>query len=162
MAGNSTGMSLEDISIEKVGAGNFTIFLGLVRKLAAYERLSPPDESAAARLRADCLSHPPRYKAYIATLHGIPVGYVTFYFTYSTFLALPTLFLEDIFVDEEHRREGIGRALFTFCRNEARRRGCGRIEWLVLTWNEPALTFYERCGGKRLDWYPYRIERDAM
>lgn len=162
MPGNITGMSSPGITIEKVGRGNFEPFLGLVRQLAGYERLVPPDDAAAARLKADCFSDPPRYEAYIASLRGRPVGYVTFYLTYSTFLALPTLFLEDIFVEDGYRGSGVGKALFDFCRSEAKRRGCGRVEWLVLTWNEPALRFYEKCGGKRLDWYFYRLEHDRM
>jgi GNAT superfamily N-acetyltransferase len=87
----------------------------------------------------------------------VPAGYVTFYLTYSTFLARPSFYLEDIFVREEFRHRGIGRELFSFCRKLARERGCGRMDWQVLTWNEPAIRFYENEGGKRLDWYSYRI-----
>lgn len=153
---------MPDLVIGKVHEGNFEVFLSLVRHLATYERLTPPDDAAAVRLLTDCLSDPPRYEAYIAILNGTPTGYVMFYFMYSTFLALPTLYLEDIFVEGEYRRMGIGKALFDFCRSEAKKRGCGRLEWLVLTWNEPALRFYEKCGGQRLDWYPYRIGPDRM
>ncbi|MBN1194594.1 MAG: GNAT family N-acetyltransferase [Methanomicrobiaceae archaeon] len=150
------------ITIEKVDPASFPEFLHLIDKLAEYEHLAPPDDEAKKRLRADGLSARPRYEAYLGYLDGIAVGYVTFYLTYSTFLARPTLFLEDIFVLEAHRKTGIGRAMFDFCRREAADRGCGRLDWMVLTWNEPAIRFYERCGGTRQDWYVYRIEGDRF
>jgi GNAT superfamily N-acetyltransferase len=90
------------------------------------------------------------------------VAYVTFLFTYSTFLALPTLYLEDIFVLEECRGQGIGTQLFDFCKKEKGERGCGRMEWLVLTWNALAIRFYERSGGKRLDRHAYRLDREMF
>jgi GNAT superfamily N-acetyltransferase len=150
------------ITIEKVNHASFDGFLHLIEKLAEYEHLAPPDDEAKERLKADGLSGRPCYEAYLGYLDGIPVGYVTFYLTYSTFLARPTLFLEDIFVLEAHRKTGVGRAMFDFCRREAADRGCGRIDWMVLTWNEPAIRFYERCGGTRQDWYLYRIEADRF
>ena len=146
--------------MERVSCANFDQFLDLLVDLANYERLDPPGPEEAERLRSDCLSDPPRYEAYLCRVDGTTTGYVTFYFTYSTFLAKPTPFLEDIFVLEEYRSRGIGGMLFDFCRSEAKTRGCGRLDWLVLTWNETAIRFYERHGGKRMNWYPYRLERE--
>lgn len=150
------------IRIEPVTPGNFFELLQLIDGLAQYEHLDPPDHAARERLFTDAFSDPPHYEAYLARADGIPVGYVTFYLTYSTFLALPSLYLEDIFVRKEFRHRSIGRELFGFCRNIARERGCGRMDWQVLTWNEPAIRFYENGGGKRLDWYAYRIERQEL
>jgi GNAT superfamily N-acetyltransferase len=150
------------ITIEKVNRQNFDQFLTLIEKFAEYEHLTPPDADARARLRADGLSDNPDYEAYLGYLEGIPVAYVTFYVTYSTFLARPTLFLEDIFILEEYRHAGIGRKMFEFCKDAAAKRNCGRIDWMVLTWNKPAIDFYEKCGGKRMDWYAYRIEREGF
>jgi GNAT superfamily N-acetyltransferase len=143
--------------IEPVTPANFPVLLQLIDGLAHYEHLDPPDAAARGRLYADAFSDPPRYEAFLAMEGDEPAGYVTFYLTYSTFLARPSLYLEDIYVREEFRHRGIGRELFRFCRDIARERGCGRMDWQVLTWNEPAIRFYENAGGKRLDWYAYRI-----
>ena len=148
--------------IEPVTPENFSGLLQLIAGLAEYEHLDPPDEAARERLYADAFSDPPRYEAYLAIADGVPAGYVTFYFTYSTFLARPTLYLEDIFVLEAFRHRGIGRELFRFCRDIAKERGCGRMDWQVLTWNETAIRFYENEGGKRLEWYAYRIGREEL
>jgi len=129
----------------------------LIDQLAHFEKLDPPDEKAKKRLESDALSDHPPYEAFLAYLDNKPVGYITYFFTYSTFLGKPTLFLEDIFVLENARKKGIGKELFRFCLKEAMRRGCGRLEWTVLTWNRVAIEFYEQMGGKRLDWYFYRI-----
>jgi len=148
--------------IERVGQENFDTFVYLIEKLAEYEKLNPPDEEAKLRLRGDAFSDNPRYEAYLGTIDGKPAGYITFYFTYSTFMAKPTLYLEDIFVLEEYRKRGLGKALFEFCRDVARQRGCSRMDWTVLTWNEPSIEFYENQGAKRQDWYLYRLEGDGI
>jgi len=107
---------------------------------------------------------PPRPRSVLlAELDGRPVGYAAYFETYSTFLARPTLYLEDIFVLEEARGRGVGRALMGALAREAVRRGCGRMEWLVLAWNHPAMGFYERLGACRLDdWVPYRLTADDL
>jgi GNAT superfamily N-acetyltransferase len=150
------------LSIERVTAENFDEFLGLVEKLAEYERLDPPDDEAKARLRRDGLADPPLYEACLGRLHGAPAGYAIFFPTYSSFLARPTLYLEDLFVLEKHRRGGIGQALFEYCVGQARERGFGRMEWCVLDWNEPAIRFYEKNGARRLGWLFYRLDRKAI
>lgn len=148
--------------MEKVCAGNFTEFISLIRNLAEFEHLVPPDAAAEERLRADALGKNPRYEAYLAKCGEYAAGYVTFYFTYSTFLARPTLYLEDIFVPEKFRGQGIGHHMLSFCRGIARDRGCGRMEWMVLDWNEPAIRFYTKSGAKKLDWYVYRLDREDL
>ena len=145
------------VVIKEVNTETFDDFLGLIDKLAKYERLAPPDEEAKRRLRKDCLSDKPKYKALIGKVGDKSVSYVIFFFTYSSFLALPTLFLEDIFVLEECRRHGIGKRMFDFLREIAKREGCGRIEFTVLKWNKLAQEFYEKNGAKRLEWYLYRL-----
>jgi GNAT superfamily N-acetyltransferase len=137
-------------------------FLYLLGQLAAYEQLDPPDEHARLRLTAEILDARPKFEGYIGRLGDEPAGFITFCFTYSTFLAQPTLFLEDIFVLEQHRKQGLGTRLFSFCRNEARVRGCGRMDWMVLTWNKPSIEFYEKIGATRLGWHTYRLERGQL
>ncbi len=151
-----------DMLIKEVNRDNFDNFVYLIEKLAEYEKLDPPDEEAGTRLRNDAFSDNPRYEAHLGYIDGNPAGYVTYYFTYSTFQAKPVLYLEDIFVLEEYRKRGLGKELFEFCRGVARKRGCCRIDWTVLTWNTPSIEFYEKRGGRRQDWYLYRLEGDQI
>lgn len=151
-----------EISIDKVTPDNFEDFLHLVDALAEYEKLQPPDTAARERLRRHGLSENPRYEAYLARHDGQYAAYVIYFFNYSSFLAMPTLYLEDIFVLEEHRRKGIGSRLFRFCAERAVESGCGRIEFCVLTWNTPAQGFYEKNMAEKLDWYFYRLDRDRL
>lgn len=137
--------------------------LHLIEKLAEYERLTPPDEGARGRLLRDMFSTPPRLEAYLALRDGMPVGYALVFETYSSFLALPTLYLEDIFILPEHRRGGIGRKFFRTLVAEAHRRGCGRMEWTVLDWNTLAINFYEKLGAREMkQWKTFRLVRDDM
>jgi GNAT superfamily N-acetyltransferase len=145
------------VVIEKVKAETFDDFLGLIDKLAEYEKLPPPDDEAKRRLRRDCLSEKPKYEAFIGKIGDKPVSYIIYFFTYSSFLALPTLFLEDIFVLKDYRRQGIGQKMFDYLKETAKREGCGRIEFTVLKWNKSAQEFYEKNGAKRLEWFLYRL-----
>jgi GNAT superfamily N-acetyltransferase len=148
------------VIIKKVNAETFDDFLGLIEKLAEYEKLASPDEAAKRRLRRDCLSDKPKYEAFIGEVDGKPISYVIFFFTYSSFLALPTLFLEDIFVLEEYRRQGVGQKMFNFLKQTAKRERCGRIEFTVLNWNKPAQEFYEKNAANRLEWFLYRLGKE--
>ncbi len=143
--------------IKKVTSENFDSFLGLIDKLAEYEKLAPPDPDAKSRLRKDCLSGQPLYEAYVGEVDSKAVAYVICLFTYSSFLALPTLFLEDLFVLEAYRCRGIGQKMFDYCKQLAKSNGCGRMEFVVLDWNKPAQKFYDKNKAKRLDWYFYRL-----
>jgi GNAT superfamily N-acetyltransferase len=137
--------------------------ISLVRGLAAYEKLEPPDADAEARLVRDMFSTPPRIQAYLGECDGIAAGYAFVFETYSSFLALPTLYLEDLFVLPEYRGRKLGYALFTSMVAEAYRRGCGRMEWSVLSWNRLAINFYERLGASELkEWRVYRLVRADM
>jgi len=153
----------ENIKVEKVKKTNFNDFLYLVDKLAIYEKLTPPDKNAKDRLRKDCFSKNPKYEAYLASLNKKYVGYLIFFMSYSSFLALPTLYIEDIFVLKEYRKKGIGQILFDFCVSIASKRKCGRIEWHVLEWNKPAIDFYEKNNSVHLsDWKYYRLEKNKF
>ena len=137
--------------------------LGLIDALADYEHLPRPDAAARERLAHDATAAPPRFQALLAELAGAVVGYAIYFETYSTFLALPTLYLEDLFVLPEARHHGAGSALFSACAAEAVARGCGRMEWAVLTWNRLALDFYARFAAQPLDdWRPHRLTGDAL
>jgi GNAT superfamily N-acetyltransferase len=149
------------IVIEKVGEETFDDFLALIAELAEYEKLAPPDVEAKQRLRRDCLSDKPKYQAFMGKVGEKYVSYVIFFFTYSSFLALPTLFLEDIYVRGGYRQKGVGKMMFDFIKATAKREGCGRIEFTVLTWNKSAQKFYEKNKAKCLeDWYFYRLVKE--
>ncbi len=148
------------VTIEKVDAKNFDAFLGLIDKLAQYEKLAPPDQAAQERLRRDCLSEKPKYMSFMGKIGDQYVSYVIYFFTYSSFLALPTLFLEDLFILEEYRRSGVGKRMFDFIKEAANQEGCGRIEFTVLKWNKSAQQFYDKNGGKCLEWFFYRVEKE--
>ncbi|GIU78439.1 MAG: N-acetyltransferase [Bryobacteraceae bacterium] len=136
------------------------VLLQLILGLAEYEKLEPPDEAAQQRLVRDIFGEKPRLEAWLVFVDGEAAGYALVFETYSSFLALPTLYLEDIFVKPEHRGRGAGKALFLRLVEEAERRGCGRMEWVVLDWNRPALDFYERFGARRLnEWITMRLTR---
>jgi len=137
--------------------------LELIRALADYESLPPPDRAAGERLLRDAFGSRSRFDVYFATTDDLAVGYAFVFETYSSFLALPTLYLEDLFVLPDHRGRGAGKALFLHCVREAVRRGCGRMDWTVLDWNTSAREFYHRLGARHLsDWEYYRLDGEAM
>jgi GNAT superfamily N-acetyltransferase len=137
--------------------------LEMIDGLADYEKLQRPAADARERLIADAQADPPRFRTLLAEVDQTVVGYAIFFFTYSTFLARPTLYLEDIFVLPDRRGVGAGVALFRACAAEAVRQGCGRMDWEVLSWNEPSIRFYERLGARHLeDWLTFRLDGDAL
>lgn len=152
-----------DIRIRPVTSDDVDIFLDLVDAHADFEQMDRPDPEARTRLIRDALAEPPRYRAYLATIEGHDVGYAITHEAYSSFLARPTLFLEDIFVYSRYRGHGFGGVMFQYLVSEAVRLGCGRMEWMVQEWNEGAIRFYERRGAIELDeWRTYRIDQDQL
>jgi GNAT superfamily N-acetyltransferase len=132
--------------------------LKLIRGLAEYERLADEVEATTARVRAHGFGRRRYFETLICRRGGTPVGFALYFFTYSTFLARPTLYLEDLFVLPEERGTGAGKALLRALARIAVRRGCGRLEWAVLDWNRPAIGFYKRLGAKlRRQWILTRL-----
>jgi len=122
--------------------------LKLIRGLAEYERLAHEVEATTARVRAHGFGRRRYFETIICRRGGTPVGFALYFFTYSTFLARPTLYLEDLFVLPEERGAGAGKALLRALARIAVRSGCGRMEWAVLDWNRPAIRFYRRLGAQ--------------
>ena len=147
------------MTVVPLTSNRFDEFVDLLRALADYERLDPPDAAAVERLRRDALGLPRRFEAALAlNSKGRAVGYATWFHTYSTFLARPTMYLEDLFVRDDARESGAGSALFEHVRTLGAQRGCGRMEWQVLDWNTPAREFYHRRQATWMkDWLTYRI-----
>ena len=141
-------------------------FCRLVIALADFEKLTPPDAAAQARLIEDALGTKPRIEVWLAFVNDDtePCGYMIIVETYSSFLALPTLYLEDLFVLPERRKGGVGGALLKKVVSLAHERGCGRVEWTALDWNVNAQQVYEqRIGAKRMsEWLLYRMTRADM
>lgn len=138
-------------------------FLALVEALARYERLEPPAKDARERLLADAFGPRPRFTLLVGEDRGIVAAYAILVETYSSFLARPTLYIEDVFVDPARRRAGLGRAMMQAIAKEALGRGCHRIEGVVLAWNESAQDFYRATGGAVLgDWQLLRYDRAAI
>jgi GNAT superfamily N-acetyltransferase len=135
----------------------------LIRGLARYERLEGDVSMTEARLEETLFGTRPYAETLIAEADGKAVGFALFFHNYSTFLARPGIYLEDLFVLETHRGGGIGRALLTRLAAIAVERDCGRLEWSVLDWNQDAIGFYQRLGAKpSSDWTVYRLVGDAL
>jgi len=139
------------------------VILQLVRALAEYERA--PD--AVVATEQDFLRHgfgpAPRFSVLLAEQDGEVAGFALWFFTFSTWLGRPGLFLEDLFVRPQLRGRGIGKALMLELARTAVREGCGRFEWNVLDWNQPSIDFYRSLGARQLDeWVGCRVEGEAL
>src|SRR5690242_12691633 len=154
------------LDIRAATAADVPLILDFIRGLAEYERLLDQVEATEEHLRASLFpgtGGTPAAHCVIGSVDGTPAGFALYFFNYSTFLARPGLYLEDLFVKPEHRGAGLGKALLLHLAALARERGCGRMEWAVLDWNEPAIGFYEAIGAKRLlDWQICRLDRETL
>jgi GNAT superfamily N-acetyltransferase len=145
-------------------AADLPLILAFIRELAAYEQLSDAMTATEEKLRTTLFGDKPAAECVLAfAAGGAPAGFAVFFTNYSTFLAQPGLWLEDLFVRPAHRGQGIGRALLLHLAQLANTRGCGRMEWAVLDWNQPAIDFYEALGARRLrEWQICRLTGAAL
>lgn len=151
------------VRITPATSGDVPLLLSLIRGLAEYERLSHEVMATETALRETLFGDTPAAYAVIARIDEQPAGFALWFHTYSTFLARPGLHLEDLFVVPAWRGRGIGRALMAHVAGVAVARGCGRMEWAVLDWNEPAITFYRRLGADVMpDWRVCRVTGDRL
>jgi GNAT superfamily N-acetyltransferase len=152
-----------DFRIRPARVGDVPIILQLIRDLATYERA--PDEVVATeeQLIDVLFDERPGAEVLLAFEGESPVGFALYFYNFSTWLGRPGLYLEDLFVKPEKRGKGYGRALLVELARIARDRGCGRMEWAVLDWNEPAINFYRALGAKPMDeWTVFRLTRDEI
>ncbi len=153
-------------SIRSAQPADVPAVLGLIRALADYEKLGHEVVATEARLHAALFPAPgakPDAHCIIAEVAGAPAGFALYFFNFSTFLAKPGLYLEDLFVKPEFRGQGLGKALLLHLAKLANERGCGRMEWAVLDWNQPAIDFYESLGAKRLkEWQVCRLTGPSL
>ncbi|MEP6751397.1 MAG: GNAT family N-acetyltransferase [Candidatus Dormiibacterota bacterium] len=135
----------------------------LIRELAKFEKLENEVVLTEELLRAGLFGLRPYAEAVIAEEGSQPIGFALFFHTFSTFLARPGLYLEDLFVLADHRGRGVGRALLAHLAHLAVERECGRLEWAVLSWNQEAIRFYERLGAKpNSEWTVYRLAGEGL
>jgi GNAT superfamily N-acetyltransferase len=152
-----------DFAVRSARVEDVPIILQLIRDLATYER-APNEVSATEEQLVDVLfGEKPAAEVLLAFEKDTPVGFAVFFHNFSTWLGRPGLYLEDLFVKPEKRGKGYGRALLVELAKIARDRGCGRMEWAVLDWNEPAIKFYRALGAKPMEeWTVFRLTRDGI
>ena len=159
----SEEMSERSFEIRDADVADIPIIMQLIRDLATYER-APNDVIATEQdLREVLFGVEPAAKVVIAFEDTTPVGFAVYFFNFSTWLGRPGLYLEDLFVKPEMRGRGYGRALLVHLAKIARDHKCGRMEWAVLTWNDPAIQFYKKLGAAALDeWRVFRLTKDGI
>ena len=151
------------IQIRPAVEADASLILQFIRELAEYEKLSHEVRASESLLREHLFGPRPVAEAMIAELDGEAVGFALFFHNFSTFLGRPGIYLEDLFVRPHARGKGVGRALLTEIAKLAVRRKCGRLEWAVLDWNEPAIGFYKSLGAVPMDqWTIFRVTGDAL
>jgi GNAT superfamily N-acetyltransferase len=161
---NHHGMKTQsDFEIRRARVEDVPVILELIRDLATYER-APDEVTATEEQLVDVLfGERPAAEVLLAFEGRSPVGFALFFHNFSTWLGRPGLYLEDLFVKPEKRGKGYGRALLVALAKIAMERGCGRMEWAVLDWNEPAIKFYRALDAKPMDeWTVFRLTRDGI
>lgn len=151
------------VEIRVATESDVPLILSFIRALAEYERLADGVVATEDLLRTTLFREPRFAEVLIAESGGEAAGFALFFHNYSTFLARPGIYLEDLFVRPEMRGAGVGRALLVRLAQLAKERNCGRLEWAVLDWNESAIGFYKGIGAEALDdWTVYRLAGAAL
>lgn len=139
------------------------LIVRFIEALAEYEKLRHACKADEELIRRWLFGEVPRAYCIIAEWGGQPAGFALYFYNFSTFLARPGIYIEDVFVDPVFRRKGIAKALFVALAQKAQEEGCGRVEWSVLDWNAPAIRFYESLGAVPMkEWIIQRLEGDAL
>jgi GNAT superfamily N-acetyltransferase len=146
------------LNIRRATRADAAVIASLVRELADYEKLLPDAKATPEDFLRELDSPNPVIHVLIAEWDGAPCGFALYFFNFSTFVGRPGLYLEDLFVRPTLRSKGIGRALLRELARVAQERNCGRMEWAVLDWNEPALRFYQTLGARQMkEWIIHRL-----
>lgn len=155
--------SVNDFKIVNATEENVALILSFIRDLAEYERLSEKVSATEDVLREQLFGARPSAEAIIGYDKDEPVSFAVFFHNFSTFVGRRGLYLEDLFVKPESRGKGIGRAMLAYLAKLAQERQCGRLEWAVLNWNEPAIKFYRNLGATPMDdWTTFRLSGDEL
>ena len=156
-------MKRSTLSIRRATPRDAALVLKMIRGLAEYERLAHQMEATVGQIRRHGFGRRRYFEALICRRGRTAIGFALYFFTFSTFVGRPTLYLEDLFVLPEERGAGAGRALLRTLARLALRRGCGRMEWAVLDWNEPALRVYRAIGAEPMsEWTIQRLTGPAL
>jgi GNAT superfamily N-acetyltransferase len=154
---------LSSLQIRAANKADVPVILSFIKKLADYERLSHEVVATEQILVETLFSRRRTAEVALGYYKRAPVGFVLFFHNYSTFLGRSGIYIEDLFVDEAFRRRGFGRALLAYVAKLAQERRCGRLEWSVLDWNEPAINFYKKLGALPMnEWTVYRLTGDNL
>ncbi len=154
---------MERFQIRRATETDVPIILGLIRDLAEYERAPDAVVATEMGLREVLFGAKPSAEVLLALENGEPVGFAVYFSNFSTWLGRAGLYLEDLFVRPENRGKGYGRALLTRLAQIAKERGCGRMEWAVLDWNEPAIQFYRKLGATPMhEWTVFRLTAEEI
>lgn len=158
-----TATSIADFRIEQAGEEHLPLILSFIKELAEYERLSHEVVATEELLRDALFGERPVAEVSIGYYRDAPVSFALFFHNLSTFLGRRGLYLEDLYVKPEARGRGLGRAMLTHLAQLARERNCGRLEWAVLNWNEPAIKFYRSLGAVAMDeWTTFRLTGESL
>jgi GNAT superfamily N-acetyltransferase len=156
-------MARARLAIRRGTARDVPTIVALIRGLAEYEHLADKMEAAPSRLRRHGFGRRPYFETLLCSRGRAIVGFALYFYTYSTFLGRPSLYLEDLFVLPEERGRGAGKALLRALAKTAVARGCGRMEWTVLDWNTPSIRFYQRLGARlHKEWVLTRLTGPAL
>ena len=154
---------MSDTRVREASEGDVPLILSFIRKLAEYEKLSEEAVATEDGLRESLFGERRYAEVLIAEHDGVPAGFALFFHNFSTFLGKPGIYLEDLYVKPAFRGSGIGKKLLVYLASLAKRRGCGRLEWWVLDWNEPSIGFYKKLGAVPMDdWTVYRVSGSAL
>ena len=154
---------MSQIEIRSATEDDAGLILKMIIELAIYEKLEDQVVASEKDIRESIFSEGSSTRALICTIDEVPVGYAVYFFNYSTWLGKNGLYLEDLYVSPEHRGYGAGKALLKHLAKVAVAKNCGRFEWNVLDWNEPAIKFYESLGAQaQSEWVGYRISGKAL
>ncbi|PYU18432.1 MAG: N-acetyltransferase [Acidobacteria bacterium] len=152
-----------DLQIRSVQESDVPLVLEFIRKLAEYGDISSEATVTEADLRAALFGARPVAEAILAYVRDEPAGFAVYSFTFSSFRGQPGIYVEDLFVEHQFRGRGVGKALLLTLARLGRERGCGRLEWSVLNWNEQAMEFYQDLGAVPMDeWTTFRLSGDAL
>ena len=152
-----------DFEVRAAVVEDVPVILSFINKLAVYEKLACEVVANEELLRDTLFGTRKTAEVAIGYYQNKPVGLVLFFHNYSTFLGRPGLYIEDLFVDEPYRRRGFGAALLRHIARLAIERKCGRLEWSVLDWNEPAINFYQKFGAVPMsDWTVFRVTGQSL
>lgn len=154
---------MDDFMIRKADKGDVTLVLDFIKKLAEYERLSHEVVATEMELEKYLFGEEKVAEVVIGYHQDVPVGFALYFYNFSTFLGKPGIYLEDLFVLEEQRGKGFGKALLAYLAKLAIEKDCGRLEWAVLDWNEPSIEFYKSLGARLMnEWIVNRLTGDTL